>query len=443
MSNALLGSFVIVFLMMLILFRNVWFGLLAMLPLSVTIAFVYGVIGLAGKDYDMPVAVLSSLTLGLSVDFAIHFLQRARAVYRETGNWRETVGHMFNEPARAITRNAIVISVGFLPLLASPLVPYNTVGFFLAAIMVVSSAVTLILLPSVMKHISGRLFKGHAPDSQEHELATEAGRKNLRGVATAVIAGLGVIALVGVAMAEDLTDVDEIISRANETAYYAAEDGRSQVRMTITDAKGQERRRQFVILRKDREGGDQDYAVLFDRPADVRGTTFLVMKHVGGDDDRWLYLPDLDLVRRIAAGDKRTSFVGSHFFYEDVSGRRLDVDTHELLETTAEHYVVKNTPVAGEKVEFTHWIAWIDKTTMLPVKMDYMDGDEVYRRIEALEVQDVGGHPTVTKMKVSDLRAGGHTISQFRNVEYDLGIPDDVFTERMLRNPPRQWFSVK
>ena len=99
--------------MMLILFRNVWFGLLAMLPLSVTIAFVYGVIGLAGKDYDMPVAVLSSLTLGLSVDFAIHFLQRARAVYHETGNWNETVRLMFNEPARAITRNAIVISVGF------------------------------------------------------------------------------------------------------------------------------------------------------------------------------------------------------------------------------------------------------------------------------------------------------------------------------------------
>ena len=194
-------------------------------------------------------------------------------------------------------------------------------------------------------------------------------------------------------MADDMTDVDKIISKANDVAYYAADDGRSQVRMTITNAKGDERRRQFTILRKDREGGDQDYVVLFDRPADVRGTTFLVKKHVGGDDDRWLYLPDLDLVRRIAAGDKRTSFVGSNFFYEDVSGRRLDVDTHELLETTDEHYVVKNTPVAGEKVEFSHWIAWIDKTTFVPVKMDYMDGDEVYRRIEALEVQGRGRPP--------------------------------------------------
>jgi predicted RND superfamily exporter protein len=160
MLKALLGSFVIVFVMMLVLFRSVLFALLAMLPLSVTIAFIYGLIGLIGKDYDMPIAVLSALTLGLSVDFAIHFLQRARTSYRDTGDWRRTVGEMFAEPARAITRNAIVIAVGFLPLLASPLVPYNTVGFFLFAIMAVSCLVTLTLLPGVMELLASRLFAG-------------------------------------------------------------------------------------------------------------------------------------------------------------------------------------------------------------------------------------------------------------------------------------------
>ena len=150
MLRALLGSFVIVFLMMLVLFRSVGFALLAMLPLSVTIGLVYGLIGLVGKDYDMPVAVLSALTLGLSVDFAIHFLQRVRVIQGETGNWQQTVSRMFAEPARAIVRNAIVIAIGFLPLLASPLVPYNTVGFFLATIMAVSCVVTVVLLPAVM-----------------------------------------------------------------------------------------------------------------------------------------------------------------------------------------------------------------------------------------------------------------------------------------------------
>jgi predicted RND superfamily exporter protein len=163
MLNALLGSFIIVFLMMLILFRSFWFGLLAMLPLSVTITFIYGLIGLVGKDYDMPVAVLSSLTLGLSIDFAIHYLQRARTILKETASWPETIRRMFSEPARAISRNAIVIAVGFLPLLGSPLVPYNTVGIFLSLIMVVSCAVTLILLPSVINVIGRRWLARVAP----------------------------------------------------------------------------------------------------------------------------------------------------------------------------------------------------------------------------------------------------------------------------------------
>jgi predicted RND superfamily exporter protein len=158
MLKALLGSFVIVLIMMLVLFRSPWFAILAMLPLSVTIAFIYGLIGLIGKDYDMPIAVLSALTLGLSVDFAIHFLQRARAIHKETGEWTRTVQELFGEPARAITRNAIVIAVGFLPLLGSPLVPYNTVGFFLAAIMAVSCVVTLVLVPSVLDLIKKRVF---------------------------------------------------------------------------------------------------------------------------------------------------------------------------------------------------------------------------------------------------------------------------------------------
>ena len=64
---------------------------------------------------------------------------------------------MFQEPGRAITRNAIVIAIGFLPLLAAPLVPYNTVGFLMAAIMAVSSIVTVVLLPSIMMQIQNRL----------------------------------------------------------------------------------------------------------------------------------------------------------------------------------------------------------------------------------------------------------------------------------------------
>jgi hypothetical protein len=166
--GSLLSSFIIVFVMMAVLFRSVLFGILAMIPLSVTILFIYGLIGLAGKDYDMPVAVLSSLTLGLSVDFAIHFLERARELQKKLGSWAEAIKEMFKEPAMAISRNAITVAVGFTPLLFAPLVPYKTVGLFLAAIMIVSWVATLFILAALITALQKWLFKkGTARESHE------------------------------------------------------------------------------------------------------------------------------------------------------------------------------------------------------------------------------------------------------------------------------------
>ncbi|MDQ2069083.1 efflux RND transporter permease subunit [Natronospira bacteriovora] len=158
MLLALLSAFAIVLLMMIVLFRSLLFGILAVLPLTLTIALIYGVMGLIGKSYDMPVAVLSSLSLGLSVDFAIHFIQRMRGAFDETGSWQQAMDYVFGEPARAITRNAVVISLGFLPLLAAALVPYITVGIFLASIMALSAIVTLLMLPAILRTAPGLFF---------------------------------------------------------------------------------------------------------------------------------------------------------------------------------------------------------------------------------------------------------------------------------------------
>lgn len=158
MLVSFLGSFLAVLLMMIVLFRSGLWGFLSMIPLTVTIGLIYGIIGLIGKDYDMPVAVLSSLTLGLAVDFAIHFLERGRVAYEEHGSWEATYPHFFGEPARAIVKNVIVISVGFLPLLLAPLVPYNTVGIFMASILWTSGVGTLIIMPALVRVLEPLLF---------------------------------------------------------------------------------------------------------------------------------------------------------------------------------------------------------------------------------------------------------------------------------------------
>lgn len=164
MMTSLTSSFIVVLVMMMLLFRSVLFGILAMLPLTITITVSYGIIGLIGKDYDMPVAVLSALTLGLSVDFAIHFLQRARELQQQSGSWETTAKQLFKEPAMAISRNAIIIAIGFTPLLLAPLIPYQTVGFFLATIMGVSWLATLFLLPALLTPLQKIAFRKEEGD---------------------------------------------------------------------------------------------------------------------------------------------------------------------------------------------------------------------------------------------------------------------------------------
>jgi predicted RND superfamily exporter protein len=166
MLYSFLGSFIIVLAMMVVLFRSFLWGLLSMIPLTLTVAFIYGVIGLIGKDYDMPVAVLSALSLGLAVDFAIHFLARSRQFHARGGDWNRTARRLFGEPARAISRNVIILGAGFLPLLAAPLVPYQTVGIFIAAIIFAAGAITLVLLPALMSYLQGPLFRRFGKEAE-------------------------------------------------------------------------------------------------------------------------------------------------------------------------------------------------------------------------------------------------------------------------------------
>ncbi|USD36690.1 MULTISPECIES: outer membrane lipoprotein-sorting protein [Ferrimonas] len=231
---------------------------------------------------------------------------------------------------------------------------------------------------------------------------------------------------------------DEVVAQANLAAFYAGNDGRSQARMIIVDAQGRKQTRQFTLLRRTLEsGGDQQMLVFFSRPSDVRGTVFRVEKKVSRDDDRWLYLPGLDLLKRISAGDKRTAFVGSHFFYEDVSGRNLAEDNFTLESETDDYYQIGATPKAPDSVEFSAYRVWIDKHTWLPSKVEYRDQqDQVYRRVETIKVDTVDGYPTVLRSKISDLNSGGYTLMEFRGVQYNLGLPESLFSERSMRQPP-------
>ncbi len=250
--------------------------------------------------------------------------------------------------------------------------------------------------------------------------------------------------LTGISLGADSAklSVAQIVNKANIAAYYQGRDAKARVHMEIVSDSGAKKVRDFIILRKTIvDGGDQKFYVYFNSPADIRRMVFMVHKHVGEDnqDDRWLYLPSMDLVNRIAAGDKRTSFVGSDYFYEDVSGRDLFEDTHKLVSENDKYYIIRNTPKKPSDVEFKYYDLSIDKKTFLPMKIFFYDKKNVlYRKIEVLKVGIIQGHPTALYVLVTNLAAKSKTRMVFSGVKYDIGLPD-IFTERYLRVPPRKY----
>jgi outer membrane lipoprotein-sorting protein len=128
-------------------------------------------------------------------------------------------------------------------------------------------------------------------------------------------------------------------------------------------------------------------------------------------------------------------------FYEDVSGRAILEDDFVMQDETDSAYILRATPKVPDSVEFDHYVVNIDKQTMLPVLIDFYKNENNYRRVEAIKVEDIQGYPTVVRSKVSDLESGAYTLMEFRNISYDIGLDDDVFSERSLRNPPREWLN--
>lgn len=247
-----------------------------------------------------------------------------------------------------------------------------------------------------------------------------------------------------VSQAAEMT-ADEVMKHTQVAMYYAGDDGRTAARMIIVDNNGNKQLRQFTLLRKDKhDGGEQDMLVFFTRPTDIKGTVFRVQKVPNQDDNRWLYLPGLDLIKRISAGDKRTSFVGSHFFYEDISGRNPELDTFTFLSKTDSEYQIKGVPKAKGSVEFSYYIATIDKQNHLATGITFYDkSDKPYRSIHALAVKDIDGFMTTVKSKVTDMISGGYTTMEFRFAKYNIGLPESIFTERSMKTPPKKYLSRK
>jgi predicted RND superfamily exporter protein len=143
-------------------FRSIKWAMVGYIPLLFTILLIYGVVGFVGKDFDMPISVMSCLSLGMAVDFAIHFVSRLRQRMKETPNESLSDALLWTaaRPGKGIMRNAILFAAAFAVMLFAPLTPYITVGAFIVSMMLLSALMTILYLPALITLTKGWLFKG-------------------------------------------------------------------------------------------------------------------------------------------------------------------------------------------------------------------------------------------------------------------------------------------
>jgi len=150
MVRTFLVALVLVLAILVVSFRSLAWGLLSFVPLLFTIALIYGAVGLLGKDFDMPISVLSTLSLGMAVDFPIHFIRRYRQRLAEGKPVADALVWTVARPGKGILRNAVLFSLAFAVMLASSLTPYITVGLFIMTMMTLSAVFTLLYLPALV-----------------------------------------------------------------------------------------------------------------------------------------------------------------------------------------------------------------------------------------------------------------------------------------------------
>ena len=227
-------------------------------------------------------------------------------------------------------------------------------------------------------------------------------------------------------------------------------DSRLAMTMRLFDRRDRvrERRLEFLSRRGVENGRRADRLLMrFDSPADIRGTGFLVIEHPPADDERFLYLPALGRVRRIAGEEKQDSFVGSDFTYEDMGGRELDDYTYTTLDANAAWPSPKGEARPAWKLEsrandpnatYPRVVSLVLKDSFVVVAAEnYNRHGEVAKQFEVRALEPVSGIWTALEMVMRNLRDRTRTELTVTKAEYNIGLDEADFSRRALEQGAR------
>jgi len=147
---------VVVFLLLLLVLRDARMSLIAITPIVVTLLVNFGVLGFCNIPLNVGTAIVSSIAIGIGVDYSIHFITWYRNELRGTADIDEALEKSIIHKGRAILYNMFIIVGGFMVLVFSNFVPLIQFGSLVAVCMVMTAIGALALVPAIIRLLARR-----------------------------------------------------------------------------------------------------------------------------------------------------------------------------------------------------------------------------------------------------------------------------------------------
>jgi len=255
------------------------------------------------------------------------------------------------------------------------------------------------------------------------------------------IASLALVALVAAAPVAAQTPEEQGLAIATEANRRDTGWQDSQVTMTMVLRNKQGQTVTRALRSKTLEGTDDGDKglIIFDDPADVKGTALLSFTHKSGPDDQWLFLPALKRVKRIAADNKAGPFMGSEFAYEDLSSQEVEKYTYKFLrEETLDGqpvFVSERYPV-DPKSGYTRQVVWMDKAEYRPLKIEFYDRKKTLMKTLVLKdySQYLGRFWRAATLDMVNHQTGKSTTLTFSDYRFGVGLAERDFNQNALQD---------
>lgn len=216
-------------------------------------------------------------------------------------------------------------------------------------------------------------------------------------------------------------------------------DTSATLQMILRNRHGEESKREIRSKVLEVPGDGDKSMIVFDQPKDVAGTALLTYTHKAADDDRWLYLPAVKRVKRIASSNKSGPFMGSEFAYEDLGSQEPEKYTYKHLrdeELDGQKVFVFERYPKDKDSGYTRNVIWMDQAEYRPLKIEYYDRKQSL--LKTLTLSDyqkyAGKYWRPGKLDMVNHQTGKSTTLAFRDYKFRNGLKERDFDQNALQS---------